>query len=206
MFFSKLNSPATVALLPPWRLSSDTIPRLSSFPPPLASFPQLKNMLNFQCSSDIFSWHYFLIKLFSFPCWNRSLHLLSFLLKLLWANRNFNFKEKRSLIRSHSNWFLCNIWYCSVYNTNVETPLSFAFRVLPFAYYSVILYIFHWFPFLYPFLNTDASYYLFCLGHFFGWGRGWVTTSRMTSKLISHIPTILWALNSDVQPSTRPCY
>ena len=170
-FFSKLNSPATVALLPPWRLSSDTTPCLSSFRPPLPSFPQLKNMLNFQCSSDIFSWHYFLIKLFSFPCWNRSLHLLSFLLKLLWANRNFNFKGKRSLIRSHSNWFLCNTWYCSLYTTNVETLLSFAFRVLPFAYYSVILYIFHWCPFLYPFFKYWC-FLLSILFRTFFWGGG----------------------------------
>ena len=125
IFFSKLNSPVTVALLPPWCLSSDTTPSLI-LSPSTSFFPSAKIYAQFSISSNIFSWHYFLIKLFlSFPCWNRSLHLLTFLLKLLWANRNFNFKGKWSLIRSHSNWFLCNIWYCSLYNTYVETLFCF---------------------------------------------------------------------------------
>lgn len=96
--YSKLNSPAVCALPSPWCLSSDTSPP-SSFSSPLASSPW---MLNFQHSSNIFSWHCFPIQLFlSFPSWKSSLHSFSFLPKLLKVNRNFNFQGKWSLIRSN---------------------------------------------------------------------------------------------------------
>ena len=184
------------ALPSPWCLSSDTSPP-SSFSSPLASSPW---MLNFQHSSNIFSWHCFPIKLFlSFPSWKSSFHFLSFLLKLLKVNRNFNFQGKWSLIRSNltspqhlilftihhpENSPIFNFQGITIFYDCSSHPLYLSLVSLPL---SIIKY---WCFLLYT----------SCLGHFL------VTTTRMTPRLISQIPTTLRAPNSNVQPSTRPCY